>query len=119
MSITGVGLHGLRAPATELDLGNSGTAMRLMAGLMSGQPFDCVLTGDESLNGRPMNRIVRPLTMMGAAIESDCDGSPPLQITGAIGWLVRGWPDQCHRARGDARSYGTHAQVDGRDRDLG
>ena len=84
MSIEGVGLHGLKAPRTDLDLGNSGTAMRLMAGLLSGQPFDSVLTGDESLNGRPMNRIVRPLTMMGAAIESDCDGSPPLQITGGL-----------------------------------
>jgi len=84
MSITGAGLHGLRAPAAALDLGNSGTAMRLMAGLLSGQAFDCVLTGDESLNGRPMNRIVKPLTMMGAAIESDCDGSPPLQITGGL-----------------------------------
>ena len=84
MSIEGVGLHGLKAPSTDLDLGNSGTAMRLMAGLMSGQPFDSVLTGDESLNGRPMNRIVRPLAMMGAAIESDCDGSPPLQITGGL-----------------------------------
>ena len=84
MSIEGVGLHALKAPRTDLDLGNSGTAMRLMAGLLSGQPFDSVLTGDESLNGRPMNRIVRPLTMMGAAIESDCDGSPPLQITGGL-----------------------------------
>ena len=84
MLIDGVGLHGLKAPRADLDLGNSGTAMRLMAGLLSGQPFDSVLTGDESLNGRPMNRIVRPLTMMGAVIESDCDGSPPLQITGGL-----------------------------------
>jgi len=84
MSIEGVGLGGLRAPATELDLGNSGTAMRLMAGLLSGQPFDSVLTGDESLTGRPMGRIIKPLTMMGAAIESDCDGTPPLQISGGL-----------------------------------
>ncbi len=84
MSIEGVGLHGLRPPRAELDLGNSGTAMRLMTGLLSGQPFDSVLTGDESLNGRPMNRIVNPLTRMGAAIESDCDGSPPLQISGGL-----------------------------------
>jgi 3-phosphoshikimate 1-carboxyvinyltransferase len=84
MLIDGVGLQGLKAPRADLDLGNSGTAMRLMAGLLSGQPFDSVLTGDESLNGRPMNRIVRPLTMMGAVIESDCDGSPPLQITGGL-----------------------------------
>jgi 3-phosphoshikimate 1-carboxyvinyltransferase len=84
MSINGVGLHGLQAPAADLDLGNSGTAMRLMAGLLSGQPFDSVLTGDESLSSRPMSRIVEPLTMMGAAIESDCDGSPPLQVSGGV-----------------------------------
>jgi len=84
MSIAGVGLHGLQAPATSLDLGNSGTAMRLMAGLLSGQSFDSVLTGDESLTGRPMGRIIKPLTMMGAAVESDCDGTPPLQISGGL-----------------------------------
>jgi len=81
MSIEGVGLHGLKAPVTNLDLGNSGTAMRLMAGLMSGQPFDCVLTGDESLTGRPMGRIIKPLTAMGAKIDS-LDGKPPLLIHG-------------------------------------
>jgi 3-phosphoshikimate 1-carboxyvinyltransferase len=84
MSIEGVGLHGLRAPASVLDLGNSGTAMRLMTGLLSGQPFSSELTGDESLNGRPMGRIVKPLTLMGAAIESSCDGTPPLQISGGL-----------------------------------
>ena len=56
ISIEGVGLHGLRASATALDLGNSGTAMRLMAGLLSGQVFDSTLTGDASLTGRPMGR---------------------------------------------------------------
>jgi 3-phosphoshikimate 1-carboxyvinyltransferase len=84
MSIEGVGLHGLRAPSGPLDLGNSGTAMRLMAGLLCGQRFDSVLTGDESLNSRPMGRIITPLTKMGAAIESDCDGTPPLQIAGGL-----------------------------------
>ena len=84
MLIEGVGLHGLHAPAHDLDLGNSGTAMRLMAGLLAAQGFDSVLTGDESLRGRPMGRIVTPLTRMGAAIESDCDGTPPLQITGGL-----------------------------------
>lgn len=82
--IEGVGLHGLRAPGSDLDLGNSGTAMRLMAGLLSGQPFSSVLTGDASLNSRPMGRIIKPLTAMGAAIESDCDGTPPLQVTGGL-----------------------------------
>lgn len=84
MVIEGVGLHGLQAPTGDLDLGNSGTAMRLMAGLLAAQGFDTVLTGDESLRGRPMGRIVTPLTRMGAAIESDCDGTPPLQISGGL-----------------------------------
>ena len=84
MIIEGVGLHGLQAPSGDLDLGNSGTAMRLMAGLLAAQGFDSVLTGDESLRGRPMGRIVTPLTRMGAAIESDCDGTPPLQIAGGL-----------------------------------
>ena len=84
MVIEGVGLRGLKAPSGDLDLGNSGTAMRLMAGLLAAQGFDSVLTGDESLRGRPMGRIVTPLTRMGAAIESDCDGTPPLQITGGL-----------------------------------
>ena len=84
LEIEGAGLRGLKPPLAPLDLGNSGTAMRLMAGLLAGQAFDSVLTGDESLSGRPMNRIVTPLTCMGAAIESDCDGTPPLQITGGL-----------------------------------
>jgi 3-phosphoshikimate 1-carboxyvinyltransferase len=81
MSIDGVGLHGLSAPASTLDLGNSGTAMRLMAGLLCGQPFDSVLSGDHSLNGRPMGRIIKPLSAMGATINSR-DGRPPLEIRG-------------------------------------
>ena len=84
MSIEGVGLYGLQGSRTPLDLGNSGTAMRLMAGLLSGQTFNSVLTGDASLSGRPMSRIITPLMMMGAAIESDCDGTPPLQISGGL-----------------------------------
>ena len=82
MSIDGVGLHGLSAPASNLDLGNSGTAMRLMTGLLCGQPFDCVLSGDHSLNGRPMGRIIKPLSAMGATINSR-DGRPPLEIRGS------------------------------------
>jgi 3-phosphoshikimate 1-carboxyvinyltransferase len=82
--IDGVGRDGLQGPQGDLDLGNSGTAMRLMAGLLSGQAFSSVLTGDASLNGRPMGRIIKPLTSMGAAIESDCDGTPPLQVTGGL-----------------------------------
>ncbi len=82
MSIEGVGLYGLQPPGTDLDLGNSGTGMRLMAGLLCGQSFDSVLTGDESLTGRPMGRIIEPLSQMGAEIESR-DGKPPLTIRGS------------------------------------
>ena len=79
--IHGVGLHGLRAPDGELDLGNSGTAMRLMAGVLAGQDFSVTLTGDDSLTGRPMQRVITPLCRMGAGIESR-DGKPPLRIRG-------------------------------------
>lgn len=79
--IYGRGLHGLGPPDGPLDLGNSGTAMRLMAGLLSGQQFDSTLTGDESLSSRPMQRVIRPLEEMGARIDSR-DGKPPLTIQG-------------------------------------
>jgi len=65
-----------------VDMGNSGTAMRLLTGLLAGQSFDATLIGDESLSGRPMNRIIRPLSMMGAQIESEQGGRPPLRIHG-------------------------------------
>ena len=84
ISIEGVGPHGLSAPASHLDLGNSGTAMRLMTGLLSGQAFGSVLIGDASLTGRPMGRIITPLTEMGAHIDSD-SGKPPLRIHGGHG----------------------------------
>ena len=77
--VHGAGLHGLRAPDGELDLGNSGTAMRLMAGVLAGQNFAATLTGDASLTGRPMQRVITPLTRMGADIESR-DGKPPLRM---------------------------------------
>ena len=81
--VSGVGLHGLEAPHDVLDLGNSGTAMRLMAGLMAGQSFRSTLAGDASLNSRPMQRIIKPLAAMGASIESD-NGTPPLTIRGGV-----------------------------------
>jgi 3-phosphoshikimate 1-carboxyvinyltransferase len=81
VEVHGVGRNGLQAPSAALDLGNSGTAMRLMAGLLSGQPFDSELTGDASLSTRPMQRVITPLTMMGAAIDSS-GGKPPLRIHG-------------------------------------
>jgi len=79
--VHGRGLHGLSQPKGTLDLGNSGTGMRLMTGLLAGQKFDSTLTGDESLSGRPMQRVINPLTEMGARIESQ-DGCPPLNIRG-------------------------------------
>ena len=82
LTIQGVGLHGLRPPAQPLDMGNSGTAMRLMAGLLAGQSFDSVLIGDESLSKRPMKRVSDPLGQMGARIATNEGGRPPLRITG-------------------------------------
>ncbi|MCV6603938.1 MAG: prephenate dehydrogenase/arogenate dehydrogenase family protein, partial [Porticoccaceae bacterium] len=80
--IHGVGLHGLKAPAGPLYLGNSGTSMRLLSGLLAGQKFDTELTGDHSLSGRPMNRVAQPLREMGAEIETAEGGRPPLRIKG-------------------------------------
>lgn len=82
LTIHGVGMHGLQAPDGPLDLGNSGTSMRLMAGLMAGQRFDTVLTGDASLSKRPMRRVTVPLGKMGARIEAAEGGTPPLKISG-------------------------------------
>lgn len=79
--IDGVGLRGLSAPDAQLDMGNSGTAMRLFAGVLAGQDFSVELGGDESLRQRPMNRVIKPLGMMGAKIKSN-DGKPPLSICG-------------------------------------
>ncbi|AOS98350.1 3-phosphoshikimate 1-carboxyvinyltransferase [Microbulbifer aggregans] len=80
--IHGVGLHGLQAPAGPLYVGNSGTSMRLLAGLLAGQDFDVTLTGDESLTKRPMNRVALPLREMGAVIETGPEGRPPLLVKG-------------------------------------
>jgi 3-phosphoshikimate 1-carboxyvinyltransferase len=80
--IEGVGLDGLRAPLEPLDCGNSGSTMRMMAGVLAGQGFVSTLTGDESLRSRPMERIIAPLEMMGARIESE-DGHAPLRIKGS------------------------------------
>lgn len=82
VTVHGVGLRGLQAPQGELYLGNSGTSMRLMSGLLAGQPFDSVLTGDRSLSGRPMKRVTLPLAQMGARIESQENGTAPLHIKG-------------------------------------
>jgi 3-phosphoshikimate 1-carboxyvinyltransferase len=78
--IEGKGFGALKAPEQEIYLGNSGTGMRLLAGLFSGLNFRTILTGDKSLSGRPMNRVIQPLTMMGANIESQNGGKAPLVI---------------------------------------
>ncbi|MCK4840614.1 MAG: bifunctional prephenate dehydrogenase/3-phosphoshikimate 1-carboxyvinyltransferase [Methylococcales bacterium] len=80
--IHGVGKHGLKAPKDPLYLGNSGTSMRLLSGLLAGQNFDSVLTGDESLSSRPMKRVTAPLLSMGAQIKTQDDGTAPIYITG-------------------------------------
>ncbi len=80
--IHGVGLRGLRPPDAALDMGNSGTALRLMTGLLCGQRWPATVTGDESLRARPMGRIIEPLTDMGAVIAAAA-GKPPLTITPA------------------------------------
>ncbi|MFC0669101.1 bifunctional prephenate dehydrogenase/3-phosphoshikimate 1-carboxyvinyltransferase [Azotobacter chroococcum] len=82
VTIHGVGLHGLKAPPGPLYLGNSGTSMRLLSGLLAAQPFDTVLTGDASLSKRPMNRVAKPLREMGAEIETGPEGRPPMTIKG-------------------------------------
>ena len=82
--VHGKGLHGLNAPSSILDVGNSGTTTRLISGILAGQPFNSELSGDESLNSRPMKRIIEPLTSMGANIASVLqNGCAPLYITPA------------------------------------
>ncbi len=80
VTIKGVGMDGLKAPAAPLDLGNSGTSMRLMSGLLANQQFDVTLVGDSSLSGRPMKRVTAPLTEMGANIATTEAGTAPLNI---------------------------------------
>lgn len=82
VKIVGVGLHGLQPPPGPLYLGNSGTSMRLLSGLLAAQKFDVELSGDESLTKRPMKRVSDPLGLMGASIGSAENGRPPLQIKG-------------------------------------
>jgi 3-phosphoshikimate 1-carboxyvinyltransferase len=86
--IFGVGLNGLQKPPGPLYLGNSGTSMRLLSGLLSAQAFDITLTGDESLSKRPMKRVSVPLQQMGAKISAEENGTPPIHIQG--GALLKG-----------------------------
>ncbi len=83
VTVHGRGLRGLRAPAGALYCGNSGTSMRLLCGLLAGQNFPVELTGDPSLNQRPMNRVALPLRQMGARIETAAGGRPPVRLQAA------------------------------------
>jgi 3-phosphoshikimate 1-carboxyvinyltransferase len=83
LTISGRGRHGLQRPAAAIDLGNSGTAMRLLAGVLAAQEFDSTLVGDASLQSRPMDRIVTPLQLMGATVATAPGGCAPLSITGS------------------------------------
>jgi len=83
--VAGVGLHGLEPAQSDLDMGNSGTAMRLLLGLLAGQRFESRLVGDASLSSRPMLRVIEPLRAMGARIDSASGGRAPLQVYPAEG----------------------------------
>lgn len=85
--IDGVGLHGLSAPQQAIDVGNSGTGMRLLTGVLAGQQFSSTLVGDESLMGRPMGRVANPLSEMGASVKTLENGCAPIEI-GASDALV-------------------------------
>ncbi len=83
VAITGEGLNGLREPSGALDAGNSGTTMRMLPGVLAGQRFDSILTGDGSLTRRPMRRVIEPLARMGARIAARDDKFAPLEIRGS------------------------------------
>ena len=85
VTIHGVGIDGLQAPKQSLYLGNSGTCMRLLAGILAAQNFSSELSGDESLSGRPMIRVIKPLAQMGANISSTEAGTPPLKVERSSG----------------------------------
>ena len=82
VTIHGVGISGLKQPDQPLDMGNSGTSIRLLSGLLAGQGIDVTLVGDRSLSKRPMRRVIDPLTEMGAVVESNEKGTLPLHIKG-------------------------------------
>ncbi len=82
VKVEGVGLHGLQPPSKPLNAGNSGTTMRLLSGILAGQPFSSILTGDASLRRRPMGRIITPLSQMGARFTATAAQTAPLRIQG-------------------------------------
>ncbi len=81
--VHGVGLRGLEQSESSIDCGNAGTGMRLLTGLLAGQSFGSTLIGDESLSRRPMRRVIEPLSKMGALIDSEPGGLPPLRVRGS------------------------------------
>ncbi|HVP45754.1 MAG TPA: 3-phosphoshikimate 1-carboxyvinyltransferase [Bryobacteraceae bacterium] len=83
VTIQGQGLDGLKPPASDLDAGNSGSTMRMLSGILAAQPFTSRMVGDESLSRRPMGRVIKPLSEMGASILAREGGFPPLEIRGA------------------------------------
>jgi 3-phosphoshikimate 1-carboxyvinyltransferase len=101
VAIEGVGLSGLSPPRGPLDMGNAGTAMRLLTGLLAGQSFDSVLVGDSSLMKRPMERVAAPLRQMGAVVETS-DGRPPVRIRG--GQRLRGIDHRLNVASAQVKS---------------
>ena len=118
--VHGKGLRGLSAPASTLNVGNSGTTTRLISGILSGQNFATTLSGDASLNSRPMKRIMTPLNSMGAHITSlnrtGRIARYPLSVSGCIrtgkisrpfGRSLCGGSDFCHRASSFAQPYRT------------
>jgi 3-phosphoshikimate 1-carboxyvinyltransferase len=82
VTVYGKGLYGLSAPKELLNIGNSGTSIRLLSGILAGQSFNSSMAGDNSLNKRPMNRVVNPLKLMGANISASDDGTPPVICQG-------------------------------------
>jgi 3-phosphoshikimate 1-carboxyvinyltransferase len=78
--VHGVGMHGLSAPKNALDMGNSGTSIRLLSGLLAGQGFPVTMVGDESLSKRPMRRVTEPLALMGVEVNTAEGGTPPLRL---------------------------------------
>ena len=111
LTIDGVGLRGLTAPTRVMDVGNSGTSIRLMAGLLAGQSFDSILTGDQSLLRRPMARVITPLSQMGALISSH-EGCPPLEIQGgrALGGIHYDMPVASAQVKSSVLLAGLFAQ---------
>ncbi len=87
VTVYGKGLHGLTAPKALLDIGNSGTSIRLLSGILAGQKFSSSMAGDSSLNKRPMGRVVEPLKLMGANISANDNGTPPVNCQGSAGKL--------------------------------